>query len=80
MLDHIRDADSGERMFSIEVGNRIIFEPKKEIYQVTTVAIKHLHDDTELMRLGFDSEDCGSMQGEPKDWLLKLLIHADKVK
>jgi hypothetical protein len=79
MLEHIKSAESGEAVSYLEVGNRIMFAPNTDtIYRITSVAIKHLVDDTELMRLGFDSEDCTSMQGEEKDWLLKILIHADR--
>ena len=63
----------------MEVGNRIMFAPENEgIYRIASVAIYQLLDDTELMRMGFDSEDCTLMQGKEKDWLLKILIRADR--
>ena len=48
----------------------------ERIYKITSVAVKHLFEDTEDMRLGVDLEDCSSMQGNEKEWLLKILIHA----
>lgn len=79
MLKHIKRADSEDPISSFEVGDRIIFAPDADkIYQISSVAIKHLFDDLDLMRLGFDSEDCTSMQGEEKDWLLKILVRADR--
>ncbi len=79
MLEYIKSAESGEPISSLEVGNRIMFAHENDgIYRIASVAIHQLLDDTELMRMGFDSEDCTSMQGEEKDWLLKILIHADR--
>ena len=79
MLEHIKSVESGEPVSSLEVGNRIMFAPNTDgIYRIASVAIQQLTDDTELMRLGFDTEDCTSMQGEEKDWLLKILIRADR--
>lgn len=79
MLEHIKSAESGEPVSSLDVGDRIMFAPNTDgIYCITSVAIKHLADDTELMRLGFDTEDCATMQGEEKDWLLKILIRTDR--
>ena len=79
MLEHIKSAESGKPVSSLEVDNRITFAPNTDrIYRITSVAIKHLGDDTELMRLGFDLEDSTSMQGKEKDWLLKILIRADR--
>ena len=78
-LEHIKSVESGEPVSSLEVGNRITFAPNTNgIYRIASVAIQQLVDDTELMRLGFDTEDCTSMQGEEKDWLLKILIRADR--
>jgi len=80
MLEYIHNADSGKPISSLDVGDRIIFAPNcGKVYKIASVAIRHLFDDTELMRLGFDCEDCTSMQGEGKEWLLKILIHADRV-
>jgi len=79
MLKHIKSAETGEPVCSLDVGDRIVFAPSADkIYRITSVAVKHLLDDTNQMRLGFDSEDCTSMQGEEKDWLLKILIRADR--
>ncbi len=79
MMEHIRRPNSDERVFSFDVGDRITFAPNNDkVFRITEVAIKHLHDDTNMMQLGFDSEDCTSMQGEAKDWLLKILIRAER--
>lgn len=79
MIEYIKSTESGKRIYSLEVGDRIMFTPENDAtYKIASVAIQQLGDDTEEMRLGFDSEDCTSMQGEEKDWLLKILILADR--
>ncbi len=79
MLNHIKKPGSEQRVFSLDVGDSIVFEPDGEkVYRITEVAIRHLVDDTDTMRLGVDTEDCTSMQGRPKEWLLKVLIKAER--
>jgi hypothetical protein len=78
MLEHIRQPNSDNRAYSFDVGDRITFAPNSDkVFRITEVAIRHLHDDTNMMRLGFDSEDCVSMQGAAKEWILKVLIRAE---
>jgi hypothetical protein len=79
MLEHIKSVESGEPVSFLGVGDRIIFVPKTDdIYRIASVAIQYIVDDTELMHLGVDLEDCTEMQGEKKNWLLKILLRADR--
>lgn len=78
MIDHIIDPDTGRRIYSLDVGDRIIFEQDYEnIYKIKSIGVRQIQDDTDLMKYGFDTEDCTEPQGASKDWLLKLLITAD---
>lgn len=80
LLSLIQDANSGKRIYALEVGQRLIFEPQSDkIYRVTSIAVKHLFEDTKDMLLGIDLEDC-PMQGDAKEWLLKILVRMELEK
>lgn len=75
LISLIKNADTRERIYSLNVGDRIIFEPESDkVYQISSISVNHLLEDTKDMLLGIDLEDAEPMQGERKEWLLKILI------
>lgn len=78
-MAYIKNADTLKRVYSLSIGDRILFEPENEIvYQITNVSIKQILEDTKDMLLGVDLEDTETMQGQPKEWLLKVLVEMEK--
>ncbi len=78
MLSHIVRADSRARMRSLEVGDRIIFEPQSDkVCTITKISIRHIFDDTADMLKGVDLEDA-PMQGDSKEWLLKVVVEMEQ--
>ena len=78
MFEFIKHDQSGEKVSSIRIGDVLVFEgapgePDKR-YEVTDISIRHLFDDTDLMKYGIDLEGCTEMQGEPKEKLFGVLV------
>jgi hypothetical protein len=74
LISRIKRASLHERAFSLDVGDRIYFEPENDnIYRISSISIKQLLDDTKDMLIGVDLED-SDLQGEPKEWLMKILV------
>ncbi|MDP0496012.1 MAG: hypothetical protein Q7Q73_07355 [Verrucomicrobiota bacterium JB024] len=78
MLFHVKEAKSRQRMRSLDIGDRLIFEPQEDkVYRVTSISIRQIVEDTDDMNLGFDSEDAPAMQGADKECLFKVLVRME---
>lgn len=77
MLKFVVNESSGEPISGLKIGQVLQFEPIDENpnkYKVIDIIIRHLFNDTDSHKYGFDSQDCTTSQGENKEWLFSLLI------
>ncbi|OJX49862.1 MAG: hypothetical protein BGO88_08920 [Flavobacterium sp. 38-13] len=80
MMKFIVNASNKESISRLEIGQKIQFEPiarNPKVYEITNITIRHLFDDTDSHKYGFDSEDCEYNQGENKEWLFSILIKTE---
>lgn len=74
MFEFIKYADSGNPVNRLEIGHTITFEPEGKSYIIEDIVIRHIVDDTDLHKYGFDMEGCTEMQGEAKEWFFSILV------
>ena len=74
MFKFIKYAESNNPVNRLEIGNIITFEPEGKTYSIKDIIVRHIVDDTDIHKYGFDMEGCTEMQGEQKEWLFSILI------
>jgi hypothetical protein len=75
MLKNIEFHETGNSPMDYRIGDVIHFNPDKKPYKITDIRISQLIEDTEVLKYGFDSEDCvGEPQGKVKDYLLTIRV------
>jgi hypothetical protein len=77
MMKYVINESTGKPVIGLKIGQVLQFEPIDENlkkYKIQDIIIRHLFDDTDGLKYGFDSQDCVSSQGEPKEWLFSILI------
>ena len=80
-LKFVKSKHSKESVSSLKTGDEIYFESDAsdiKHYRITEILIQHIVDDTDSLKYGIDSEDCIE-QGEPKEWLFKILVRMHKL-
>lgn len=82
MLKYIVYESTGKPINDLRIGQIIQFEPLDENekkYKIIDIIIRHLFEDTDTHKYGFDSQDCTESQGETKEWLFSILIKLETI-
>lgn len=81
MFEFIKYEQSQSKVDSLEVGDKIYFEPNNEmIYEIISVSIRQIVEDTDFFNYGFDSQNCTEIQGKQKSSMLKIMIKMNLLK
>ena len=79
MFQHIINNATSNPISSIEMGDRLCFEPNLTVvYEVSNIGILKLWNDTEDLKYGVDLSNC-DLKGSIKEQLFKVKIEITKV-
>ncbi|PKP32489.1 MAG: hypothetical protein CVU00_11635 [Bacteroidetes bacterium HGW-Bacteroidetes-17] len=79
ILKFVKYSKTGNSMTGFSIGDIINFEPEKKPFKITNILIRGLVDDTDTLKIGFDSSDCAHQQGVPKEALFIIHITIEPV-
>jgi hypothetical protein len=80
VLNEIKSAKTDQPMRDYTIGDIIYMDSDKDLkFKVTNILIRRLVDDTNTLKIGFDSSDCENISGEYKEPLFIIHIAIKKV-